>query len=430
MSNLTIDRRDFLKGAVATAALLFTAEELLAADATAEAAIPGPPVKFGVVGVGEWARKSILPVLSRLPSAQITAICDTYEPCLSRAKEIAPSAATLSDYRKLLESPDVEAVVVATPSYLHKDIALAAVQAGKHVYCEAPLATTIEDAKAIALAGQGSKQVFQAGLQGRSNAMYRQGLKSIKTGDLGAIAQVYTQANNRDSLRRVAPTPERERELNWRVSTATSPGLLGEIGIHNLDLVNWYLNGLPTAVIGSGAITGWNDGRDVPDTVQCIFEYPNNIRAVFLCTVASSFGGTYTTVQGIYCSLVVREKRGWIASKEADCKKDPGWLGYARQEDCFGETGYCIIAGSTALLKAGKEPSKEGSLEPEHEAIYLALENFICNIKQAPRSGENEVPKIPGPVEGYQAAVVALKANEAVLSASKVAYQSAWFDLK
>lgn len=189
MSNLTIDRRDFLKGAVATAALLFTAEELLAADATAEAAIPGPPVKFGVVGVGEWARKSILPVLSRLPSAQITAICDTYEPCLSRAKEIAPSAATLSDYRKLLESPDVEAVVVATPSYLHKDIALAAVQAGKHVYCEAPLATTIEDAKAIALAGQGSKQVFQAGLQGRSNAMYRQGLKSIKTGDLGAIAQ-------------------------------------------------------------------------------------------------------------------------------------------------------------------------------------------------------------------------------------------------
>jgi len=428
MTDGTIDRRDFLKGAVATAALLFTAEELLAVEATAEAAIPGPPVKFGVVGVGEWARKSILPVLSRLPSAQITAICDTYEPCLSRAKEIAPSAATLSDYRKLLESPDVEAVVVATPSYLHKDIALAAVQAGKHVYCESPLATTIEDAKAIALAGQGSKQVFQAGLQGRSNAMYRQGLKSIKAGELGDIAQVYTQANNRDSLRRVAPTPERERELNWRVSRATSPGLLGEIGIHNLDLVSWYLGGLPTAVIGSGAIMGWKDGRDVPDTVQCIFEYPNNIRAVFLCTIVSSFSSAYAVFQGSKCSLVVREKRGWI-TKEAE-GEDRGWLRYATKEPCFGETGYCIIAGSTALLKAGKEPSKEGSLEPEHEAIYLALENFICNIKQAPRSGEDEVPKIPGPVEGYQAAVAALKANEAVLSGSKIAYQSAWFDLK
>jgi len=163
--------------------------------------------------------------------------------------------------------------------------------------------------------------------------------------------------------------------------------------------------------------------------VQCIFEYPNNIRAVFLCTVVSSFSSAYAVFQGSKCSLVVREKRGWITSKEADCE-DRGWLGYARHEDCFGETGYCIVAGSTALLKAGKEPSKEGSLEPEHEALYLALENFICNIKQAPRSGEDEVPKIPGPLEGYQAAVVALKANEAVLSGSKAAYQSAWFDLK
>lgn len=420
MSNSPIDRRDFLKGAVATAALLITAEELFAEGAATETAIAGPPVKFGVVGIGQWG-KEILASLSRLPSAQITAICDTYEASLTKGKEIAINAATFADYKQLLASPEVEAVVIATPSHQHKEIALAAIQAGKHVYCEAPLASNIEDAKIIALAGQGSSKIFQVGLQGRSNLLYKHISTFARTGVLGDKTHILAQANKRQSWKRISPTPEREKELNWRLSKATSSGLIGEVGIHQLDLMNWFLAGLPTAVTGFGSIINWNDGRDVPDTVQCIFEYPNNVRAIYTATLASSFSNTYTLFEGSNSSLMMREKRGWMI-KEAD-SAFLGWEGYARTEPCFDETGICMIADASKLRQEGKEPGKDGSAELTTEPLYSALESFTKSIREGSKVRG-------GPVEGYQSAVVALKANEAILSGTKIAYQSEWFDLK
>ena len=313
--------------------------------------------------------------------------------------------------RQLLES-DVEAVVIATPSHQHKDNVLAAIQAGKHVYCEAPLAASIDDAKAIALAGKGSAKVFQVGLQGRSNLLYKHVSGFVKTGVLENVAEVIGQWNRKDSWRRMAPTPEREKEINWRLSKATSPGLVGEAGIHHLDLVNWYLNGLPTAVTGFGSIINWNDGRDVPDTVQCIVEYPKNVRMVFTSTLASSFSNSYALFQGSNASLMMRDKRSWMI-KEADSAL-LGWEVYARKEPCYDETGICMVADSTKLLEAGKEPSKEGSVEPSKEALYCALENFTKSIRDG--------AKVMGDaLEGYQATVIALKANEAILSGGKIA---------
>ena len=412
----TIDRRDFLKGAAATVALLFTAEELMAQEAAT--AVTGPAVKFGVVGLGLWG-KEVLSTLSRLPSAQVTAICDTYEPFLNKGKEIAPNAVTFTDYAKLLAS-DAEAVVIATPSHLHKDIALAAIQAGKHVYCEAPLAASIDEAKAIALAGKGSAKVFQVGLQGRSNLLNKHVNGFVKTGVLGNAAQVHAQFNRKDSWRRMAPTPEREKEINWRLAKATSPGLVGEAGIHHVDLANWYLNGLPTAVTGFGSIVNWSDGRDVPDTIQAIFEYPNGVRMIFTSTLASSFSNSYTLFQGSNASLMMRDKRSWMI-KEADSPL-LGWEVYARKEPCYDETGICMVADSTKLLEAGKEPSKEGSVEPSKEALYCALENFTKSIRDGAKVS-------CGAVEGYQATVAALKANESVLSGSKVALPAEVFTL-
>lgn len=421
MNDGPIDRRVFLKGAAAGLVIMLTDEELLAARLAQDPAPIGPPVRFGLVGIGQWGRV-ILSTLSRLPSAQIAAICDSYEPYLKKGQEIAPKAALLADYRKLLESPEVEAVVVATPSHLHKEIALAALQAGKHVYCEAPLATTLEDSKAIAQAGeQASKLKFQAGLQGRSNALYQHVSHFVKTGVLGNPAQVTAQWNKKQSWRRAAPTTEREAELNWRLSNKTSAGLLGEVGIHQLDLINWYLNGLPTAVAGFGAIANWSDGREVPDTVQCILDYPKNVRTLFSSTLASSFSDAYTLFQGSNSSLMMREKRGWMV-KEADSPL-LGWEVYARKETIHSETGICMVADATKLIEAGKEPGKEGSLEPTQDALHLALENFTRSIRDGSKP-------TCGPNEGHQATVIAIKANEAILSGSKIAYQKSWFELK
>ncbi len=419
MKHERYDRRDFLRTATAGLALLLTEEELRAG--IQDEPIPGPPLKIGLVGAGQWGR-DILTVLSRQPAAQVTAISEIYEPYLKKGLEVAPKAAGQADYRRLIESPEVEAVVVATPTHQHREIVLAALQAGKHVYCEAPLAHTVEDARAIAVAAlQAPKQVFQAGLQGRSNSLYRHVLQFVKTGVLGNGAYVTAQWNKKQSWRRVAPDAEREKELNWRLSNRTAAGLIGEVGLHHVDLINWYLGGLPTAVQGFGAITNWNDGREAADTIQCVLEYPSKVRAVYTSTLCSSFSDSFTAFQGSNSSLLMREKRAWMV-KEADSAL-LGWEVYARKEQIHNETGIAMVADATKLIEQGKEPGKEGPLEPGKDSLDLAFENFIRSI----RAGDKTVcdPKV-----GYQATVIGIKANESIISGARVALDPALLDLK
>ena len=415
------ERRDFLKTAMAGLMVLFTEEEIRAAAIFDQDAINGAPVRFGMIGLGQWGRE-ILTSLSRLPAAQVVAICDTYEPYLKKGLELAPKALSVTDYRKLLESADVEAVIIATPTHQHKEIVLAALQAGKHVYCEAPLANSIDDAAAIAKAcQQATKLKFQAGLQGRSNALYRHILQFVQTGVLGNSAQVYSQWNKKLSWRRPAPTPEREREINWHLAKATSIGIPGELGIHHFDLAGWYLKSLPVAVQGSGAIMNWNDGREVPDTVQIVLEHQKNLRQIFSATLASSFSGSYTLMQGTDSSLMLRENRGWMI-KEADSPL-LGWEVYAKKEEINNETGICMVADATKLLEAGKEPGQEGSMEPTQTALSLALYNFARSIREDTRIACSAL-------QGYQANIVAIKAHEAVMSGTRVEIPASLYELK
>lgn len=423
MTDGGIDRREFLKGAAATVALLISAEGLGISDVAAAetAAVPaGPPVKIGVIGLGQWG-KEIVTALSTMPSAQVTAICDTYENYVTRAAKIAPNAKTFSDYKQLIASPDVEAVIVATPSHLHKEITLSLIEADKHIYCEAPLASTIEEAKIIARAGMGSEKIFQVGLQGRTNPLYEHVSKFVKSGCMGNVAEAHAQYNKKQSWKRMAQNAEREKELNWRLSKQTSAGLVGELGIHSLDLANWYLNAMPVAVTGFGAIANWNDGRDVPDTVQCVVEYPKSVRMVFTSTLVSSFSGEYTLFQGSDSSLMLRADRGWMI-KEADSALI-GWEVYARKEQVYDETGICMVANATKILKEGKEPGKDAPAVPAQSALTAALESFTRSIRDGSKPSA-------GALEGFQSAVTAIKANEAILSGSKIAYTPDMFELK
>src|SRR5436309_9167909 len=118
-------RRDFMRDAALTLAMAAASGiEELRADPAPEPP-KGPPVGCGVIGLGPQG-SALLHVLARQEGVPIAAICDTYQPIIKRAQEIAPKAATYSDYRQLLDDKKVEAVFVATPSHLHREIALAA----------------------------------------------------------------------------------------------------------------------------------------------------------------------------------------------------------------------------------------------------------------------------------------------------------------
>jgi hypothetical protein len=118
---------------------------------------------------------------------------------------------------------------------------------------------------------------------------------------------------------------------------------------------------------------------------------------------------------------MMREKRGWMI-KEADSPL-LGWEVYARKEPAYDETGICMIADATKLIQAGKEPGKEGSVEPTKEALYCAFENFTRSVREGMKPACSAL-------QGYQSTVVALKANEAVSTGTKIAYASELFELK
>jgi FlaA1/EpsC-like NDP-sugar epimerase len=130
-----LNRRDFIRGSsIATLMTMLGGVELRAAEAPgAPAKAAGPKVKCGIIGLGSWGRE-ILGTLQRQAEAEIVSLCDTYGVMLRRAAGNVPSAASSDDYRKMLEDKSVQAVFIATPSHLHKDIVIAALQAGKHVY--------------------------------------------------------------------------------------------------------------------------------------------------------------------------------------------------------------------------------------------------------------------------------------------------------
>lgn len=405
----SFDRRDFLKSAGATLALLLSRQGLGAAQAPADKASAGPAVRFGVVGLGPWGRE-IVEALGRTEGAQVTALCDLYEPFLKRAAAAAPKAETNTEWRRVIDSPLVDAVVIATPTPLHREIAIGALQAHKHVYCEAPIASSVEDARAIgAAAAAAGGVVFQGGLQGRSNPLYRHVLQFVKSGVLGDVALVNAQWSRKDSWRRPAPTPERERAMNWRLEKS-SPGLMGEIAIHQLDLVAQYLGSRPVSLVGSGSIAAWRDGRETPDTAACLVDF-GKVRANVRATLASSFGGAYTIFQGSNSSLLLKENRGWLI-KEADSAL-LGWEVYARKESVHDETGIAMVADATKLLQAGKEPGKDAPLEPEKPALVVALEAFISSV----RTG---APPSCNAADACAATIAALKANESVLGNARV----------
>jgi len=258
-----VNRRDFIRGgSIATLMTMLGGVELKAAEApkAPEANSSGPKIKCGIIGLGAWGRE-ILGTLQRKPEAQITSLCDTYGLMLRRAAGNTPGATAVDDYRKMLEDKSVQAVFIATPTHQHKEIVLAALQAGKHVYCEAPLANSIDDAKAIAKAGRDAAgQVFQSGLSLRAEPQRHFLLQFIRTGAIGKNIMARAQWHKKQSWRSSSSNPDREKEVNWRLSKDISLGLAGEIGIHHLDSMAWILKDLLKAVTGFGGVLHWNDG--------------------------------------------------------------------------------------------------------------------------------------------------------------------------
>jgi len=444
--SLDFNRRDFLRsGSLATLMTMLGGVELIAQTTNAPGGADkpkGPRVKVAVIGVGPWGRE-ILNTLARLPQADVVAVCDTYAPMAKRGATAAPGSTAVADYKTILEDKNITAVIIATPTHLHKDIAVEALKAGKHVYCEAPLAHTLEDARAIAQAAKAAPGlVFQSGLQLRSDPQRHFMLPFIRSGALGKFVMARAQYHRKQSWRQTSSSPEREKAVNWRLDKEVSLGLAGEIGCHPIDQATWYFNGLPKAVTGFGGIILHQDGRTVPDTIQAVLEFGNGVNMIYDATLANSFDSEYEMLYGSDAAVMMRESKAWMF-KEVDSPL-LGWEVYAKKETFHKETGITLMAGAS-------KSSPDTVKEPEpftNTPLSFALGNFLRNASDfsiatkdfvdsfgddadALKEHLSKLARQPaaGYAEGYRSAVIAIKTNEAIMGAKRVEIKPELYEL-
>ena len=185
-------------------------------------------LRVGVIGVG-WHGGSHLQNFAANPRAEVVAICDINETLLAeRAAELGDVRA-FTDYHELVACEEVDAVVIALPDHLHREPAVAACRAGKHVLCEKPMALCVEDAEAIAAAARESDGCFMLNLSNRWIYPFARGKELIDSGAVGEVRYVFARLANRIDV----PT----ERLGWLASSHIAHW----IGIHRLDIARWWI---------------------------------------------------------------------------------------------------------------------------------------------------------------------------------------------
>ncbi len=219
-------------------------------------------VGFGVIGTGIVGGAWHAHVYHHLPQAELVAVCDLNE---QRAGEIAERydvPQVYTDYRDLLARADIAAVSIATPDFAHREIAVAAAKASKHILVEKPLATTVEDAEAILQAVEEAGVTLMVDFHNRVNPAFVTAKQSVAVGELGEIQYIYARLSNTTFV----PT----QMLPW----ASQSSALWFLASHTLDMSCWLLDDQPKrvyAVSRSGVLQSL--GVDTQDFHVAIVEF-------------------------------------------------------------------------------------------------------------------------------------------------------------
>ena len=226
-------------------------------------------VGFGVIGAGLFGENHAL-VYSRLPGVELIAVCDQNE---VRAREIAErygARAHCTDYARLLADPEIKAVSIATPDFAHAEIALAAAEAGKHILCEKPLATTVEEAQAIVDAAARAGVKLMVDFHNRANPPFVAARESVRNGTIGTPAYAYARLSNTTFV----PL----EMLSW----AGRSSALWFLGSHAVDIMRFILDDTVVrvqAVSRAGILHKL--GVDAPDFHVAIAEFARGAVVTF-----------------------------------------------------------------------------------------------------------------------------------------------------
>lgn len=311
----------------------------------------------------------------------------------------------IDDYLRLLTRNDVEAVIVATLDHLHAQITVEACQAGKDVFVEKPMTSLPKQGHEVVKAAKEHKSVIQVGVQQRSISHFIEAKKRFfDSGLIGKVHMVRTVWNaNGGYLTPVPPGMEQKpKDLNWDAVLGWLPkipwdpkryfnrfaywdfatgGQTGGLFVHMVDVVHWYL-GLtrPLSAVALGGIYQYDDGRDTPDNINFILNYPQRLNVTFEATITD---------------LIPKESADIVFFGEG------GRLNIFRY-------GYRFIPA-----KGGEEITAKGGLEPDHMA------NFLECVRTRNQPNANAV-------DGHYAAMACHIGNMAYREGRRVEWRKEW----
>ena len=365
------NRRDFIKGAATAVAALPTFRILSQEnDAGPDAAT----VNVAIIGYGA-AGQVLSESALRIPGVRITAVCDIWKLGRDKGKSFCwgmkQDAKIYEDYREMLEKEDknIDAVIVATPDWMHAEHTNACLRAGKHVYCETPMSHWLDQAKSMVLAQRETGKLLQIGNQLRSNPRYVHAIDRVmrEANVLGVVPHAYAQWSRpvapfltvRERMWVPAETLERygyanmEHLLNWRWFAKYSKGPMSGFGSRQVDLFFWAWDCTPVAVTALGG----NDYycRENNDNVTAAYEFKTkdgNIRRGLYQVLTTTSNTGYERFMGENGTLLLSETYASIGRETRYDESEPEW-------DAFVEKGLIRAPAKRLLVEKYMEHGRK-----------------------------------------------------------------------
>jgi predicted dehydrogenase len=292
-------------------------------------------IQIALIGSGGMGVADATTALT-VPGIKLLAVCDLYDGRLAEAKKRwGNDIATTRDFNEILDRKDIDAVIIATPDHWHKDISVAAMNKGKHVYCEKPMVHEISEGAAVVSAQTKNKVVFQVGSQGLSSLGNEKAKQLLKDGAIGRLNyaegfwarmsptgawQYPIPADASPTTvgwdRYIENTKKRPfdatRFFRWRNYRDYGTGVSGDLFVHLFSSLHFVTGSIgPDKIMATGGLRYWKDGREVPDIMLGMFDYPETkIHPAFNLSLRVNFvdgtGGTnYLRMVGSEGSMTV-----------------------------------------------------------------------------------------------------------------------------